>query len=82
MTEETRSADRLRRAAEIAAAPEALFWAGECGWVPGTGHCRNRGCDRRCTFSDQREAEAHCIVRDRRRRRASCMPFGMRRPRR
>ena len=30
---------------ELAAHPDALRWAHECGWLPGTGHCRNRDCD-------------------------------------
>jgi hypothetical protein len=29
---------------ELATHPDALYWAHECGWVAGTGHCRNRPC--------------------------------------
>lgn len=54
---------------ELAAHPDALRWAHECGWIPGTGHCRNRGCASECLFRTQREAEARRIVRARRRRR-------------
>jgi hypothetical protein len=54
---------------ELAAHPDALRWAHECGWIPGTGHCRNRGCTSECLFRTQREAEARRVVRARRRRR-------------
>jgi hypothetical protein len=54
---------------ELTAHPDALRWAHECGWVPGTGHCRNRGCASECLFRPQREAEARQVVRARRRRR-------------
>ena len=54
---------------ELAGHPDALRWAHECGWVPGTGHCRNRDCSTECLFQPQREAEARRIVRTRRRRR-------------
>ena len=54
---------------ELAAHPDALRWAHECGWFPGTGHCRTRDCASECLFREQREAEARQIFRDRRRRR-------------
>src|SRR4051794_21105227 len=54
---------------ELAGHPDTLRWAHECGWVPGTGHCRNRDCSTECLFQPQREAEARRIVRTRRRRR-------------
>jgi len=54
---------------ELAAHPDALRWARECGWIPGTGHCRNRGCADECLFRPQREAEARRVIRDRRQRR-------------
>jgi hypothetical protein len=56
-------------AAELAAIPGAERWARECEWLPGTGHCRNRGCVADCLFRPQREAEAAAIIRRRRRRR-------------
>jgi hypothetical protein len=59
---------------ELAQHPDALRWAHECGWVPGTGHCRNRGCASECLFRPQREAEARGIVRARRRRRKAQDP--------
>ncbi len=54
---------------ELAAHPDALHWAHECGWVPGTGHCLDRDCASECLFRTQREAEARQIVRARRQRR-------------
>lgn len=54
---------------ELAAHPDALRWAHECGWAPGTGHCLTRDCASECLFRMQREAEARQIVRARRRRR-------------
>jgi hypothetical protein len=55
---------------ELAAHPDALRWAHECGWVPGTGHCRNRACASECLFREQRDAEARQVIRARRRRKA------------
>jgi len=57
------------RVRELAAAPDAMHWARVCGWVPGTGHCRDRACAGDCLFDPQRDAEAQSIRRDRRRRR-------------
>ncbi len=54
---------------ELALHPDALRWADECGWVPGTGHCRRRDCASECLFGPQREAESRRILRSRRRRR-------------
>ena len=54
---------------ELAAHPDALRWAHECGWLPGTGHCRNRDCASECLFRTEREAEARRVIRARRRRR-------------
>jgi hypothetical protein len=59
----------LSRLQDLAAEPEALRWARECAWVPGTGHCRNRDCDPACICSPQREAEAARVRRWRRLRR-------------
>lgn len=56
--------------AELAFDPAASFWAEACGWVPGTGHCRNRACVAACLFHGQRAAEAHRVMRWRRLRRA------------
>jgi hypothetical protein len=55
--------------AELAYEPTAAFWAEACGWVPGTGHCRNRDCGVACLFQPQRAAEARRITRWRRLRR-------------
>jgi hypothetical protein len=55
--------------AEIAADPQALHWARECAWVPGTGHCRNRPCSGECVFRSQRVSEAARVIRSRRVRR-------------
>jgi len=63
------------RAAELAANPEAEYWAAACGWVPGTGHCRNRDCGSECLFQAQCETEARQVVRQRRRRRAAQQSF-------
>jgi len=56
--------------AELAADPQAEHWARECGWVPGTGHCRKRACSGECLFRPQRHAEMASIIRRRRKRRA------------
>ena len=60
---------RALRVENLAAEPGAMRWAGDCGWVPGTGHCRDRGCADACLFSEQREAEARRLQRWRRLRR-------------
>jgi len=65
----------LLQGTELAASPEAEHWASACGWMPGTGHCRNRDCGRRCLFHLQWEAEASLILRRRRRRRLGQLPF-------
>ncbi|HML10407.1 MAG TPA: hypothetical protein VK432_06060 [Stellaceae bacterium] len=62
------------RAAELAREPDAPFWAAACGWVPGTGHCRNRDCAEACLFASQRVAEARRIARWRRLRRVFAGP--------
>ena len=56
--------------AELAAQPEAVRWARDCAWVPGTGYCRNRPCGAGCLFRAQREAEALRVTGARRRRRS------------
>ena len=38
----------------MVADPEALRWARDCAWVPGTGHCRNRPCNTGCLFRARR----------------------------
>jgi len=57
------------RAELLAEQRGAARWARLCGWVPGTGHCRNRPCDEACVFRDQRLAEGHRVSRWRRLRR-------------
>ena len=69
------SSGSFLRAAELAASPEAEHWASACGWVPGTGHCRNRDCSPECLFHLQWEAEAGQIIQHRRRRRPTQQPF-------
>ena len=59
----------LVKLVELALHPDALRWAHECGWLPGTGHCRRRGCASECLFRSEREAEGRHVVRSRRRRR-------------
>ncbi len=61
--------------AELAADPEAPGWARHCGWVPGTGYCRNRRCGPACVFRSQREAEARRIGRSRQLRRRAHRRF-------
>ena len=56
----------LSRAQELAAEPDAAYWAAVCAWVPGTGHCRNRECCENCLFQPQRLAEADRVRRWRR----------------
>jgi hypothetical protein len=63
------------RAAELAAAPDAAHWAGRCGWVPGTGHCRNRVCSAACLFRPQCDAEVGQVQTRRLRRRVAQQPF-------
>ncbi len=75
-------APNLSRVAELAADPQAPRWARDCGWVPGTGHCRNRRCGTACLFHTQREAEAERVMRARRRRRPAQQAFAGRRVRR
>jgi hypothetical protein len=57
------------RAERLAELPAAARWARLCGWVPGTGHCRNRTCEEACVFRGQRLAEAFRVSRWRRLRR-------------
>jgi len=59
----------LVKLVELTAHPDALHWAHECGWVPGSGHCLTRDCASECLFRPQREAEARQVIRARRRRR-------------
>jgi hypothetical protein len=61
--------DAPSRAELLAGHPDAARWAQLCGWVPGTGHCRNRDCGDACVFRAQRAAEASCVSRWRRLRR-------------
>jgi len=60
---------------ELASDPDAPRWARDCGWVPGTGHCRNRPCSPACLFRAQREAEAERVIGSRRQRRRAQLPF-------
>jgi hypothetical protein len=61
-------------AAELAHDPAASLWAQTCGWVSGTGHCRNRDCAEACVFHAQREADQRRVARWRRRRRIGLRP--------
>lgn len=63
---------------ELALHSDALRWAHECGWLPGTGHCRRRGCASECLFRPERETERRQIVRSRRRRRKAQQPVAER----
>lgn len=65
-------------AADIAAEPDALRWASDCGWLPGTGYCRTHPCGRDCLFRPQREAEGWRLIEARRQRRRAggCLPRG------
>ena len=54
---------------EIIAHPDAVYWARECRWVPGSGYCRKDPCEEACAFRRQREIEAARIARSRRQRR-------------
>lgn len=64
--------------AELVADPEAHRWARECGWVPGTGHCRNRPCGWNCLFRPQREADASRLLQQRQQRRRAHRRFASR----
>jgi hypothetical protein len=64
--------------ADFVAAPEAIHWARDCGWLPGTGHCRNRPCSKACLFHRQREAEASRLTQARRQRRRAHRRFANR----
>ena len=57
------------RFADLATDPNAPRWALECGWVPGSGACKNHPCDPECLFREQRETEANRIEHERRKRR-------------
>lgn len=61
--------------ADLASDPEGLHWARECGWVPGTGHCRNRPCGDRCLFRAGRQTEAALVHRSRQLRRPAQRAF-------
>jgi hypothetical protein len=52
----------------LAAHPDAVRWARDCKWVPGTGYCPQRPCSPDCLFRMQREQEAQRIVQARQRR--------------
>jgi hypothetical protein len=65
----TSPSDPPSRAELLAEVPGAARWARVCGWVPGTGHCRNRQCEEACVFHAQRLAEAGRVSRWRRLRR-------------
>jgi len=69
------------RLAKLAADPDAVHWARECAWVPGTGHCGNRRCSAECLFRPQRLAEAGRITTLRRSRRPTQQLRAGRRPR-
>jgi hypothetical protein len=66
---ETGRPDTPSRAEFLAEHPDATRWARLCGWVPGTGHCRNRACDEDCVFRIQRLAETSRMSHWRRLRR-------------
>ncbi len=69
---------RRSRIAEIAADPDAVRWALDCAWVPGTGHCQNRPCSTDCLFREQRVTEASRIEHARRQRRREQQAFAAR----
>ncbi len=74
-----RTRERLGRfvADILADADRARFWAGECGWMPGTGRCRRRQtpeCENECVFRQLLDGEADQIRRDRQRRRPQPRP--------
>jgi hypothetical protein len=69
----------LERIVELAARADADRWAQDCGWVPGTGHCRNRRCSARCVFRAQQAAGVEQVTRTRRLRRPAQRP-GAERP--
>jgi hypothetical protein len=73
------TAPALTRIAQLAAKPDAVRWARDCAWVPGSGHCRNRPCSTECVFREQRTAEAEWVTSARRQRRPSQRP-GAERP--
>jgi hypothetical protein len=60
---------RDRLIAELVGDPEVSRWAHDCGWMPGTGMCRNRACEPECLFREQRRIEAAGIEHLRRQRR-------------
>ena len=59
------------RIAKFIADPDARRWAHDCGWVPGTGSCKNRPCSPECLFREERETEASRIEHQRRHYRRS-----------
>ena len=63
------------RIAELIAHPEGARWAQDCGWVPGTGHCRNAPCSSECLLRVDRQTEARRLVCARRRRRREQQAF-------
>src|SRR5438270_9169958 len=62
----------------LAAEPDAPRWADQCGWVPGSGYCRNRDCAMACLFRLQREAERLRVGRSRQARRRAQRAFAKR----
>ena len=66
--------DLAAQARDLALLPDALHWAGTCGWVPGTGYCHNRQCGVACPFAPHCGAEARRAVRSRRERRLPRRP--------
>ena len=59
----------LSRVQEFAWQPDSTRWARACGWIPGSGHCRNRDCGAACLFRGQRDADSRKVRRWRRLRR-------------
>jgi len=69
-TFEARRNGTLLPVEELARLPDALFWAEHCGWLPGSGYCRDYGCKPECIFRSLFLAEKQSIMRRRRSRRA------------
>ncbi|MBV9824831.1 MAG: hypothetical protein JO001_03990 [Alphaproteobacteria bacterium] len=58
---------------------DAERWARDCGWIPGSGYCRNRDCTGECPFGTQLAAERARVIRARLSRRRAREPAGSRR---
>lgn len=61
--------DPRSEARDLALEPDASYWARVCGWLPGTGYCRNRDCGDACVFHSRQDADARAVRHWRRLRR-------------